>query len=310
MQQDFIKHFYTMKKIIVLILATAFSTNTYSQDKKTEDVKAIKSMCGCYEVKFNFAETFKYSKDTINYKPSKTKHDYGLEWVELVENQPNKIVMQHLLIVDDKTIIKHWRQDWLYENTNFYQFFKDRTWNFKKLSPKEVKGQWTQKVYQVDDSPRYEGTATWVHYDGRHFWENTTDAPLPRREHTVREDYNVLKRTNVHEITPFGWIHDQDNDKIIRSDKGDDTLLAQEKGHDVYTKVSDSKCKAAQNWWAENNKLWKLVRERWEVLYEKDKTISLEKTVDNQPLFMKLFELKPDASKEEVNKIIDSYIVK
>lgn len=303
-------YFYTMKKIVLLILATGFVTISYSQDKKTQDVKSIKSMCGCYEVKFNFAETFKYSKDTLNYKPSKTKHDYGLEWVELVEDQPNKIVMQHLLIVDDKTIIKHWRQDWLFENTNFYDFYKDTSWKFKKLASNSVKGQWTQKVYQVDDSPRYEGTATWSHYDGRHVWENTTDAPLPRREHTVRKDYNVLKRTNVHEITSYGWIHDQDNDKIIRTDNASDVLLAQEKGHDVYTKVADSKCKAAQDWWKENNQLWKKVRDKWETVFSQNKNLNLEKTVDKQPLFMTLFDLKPDTSKEEINKIIDSYIIK
>jgi hypothetical protein len=301
-----------MKKVTFLILAATFALNSYSQNKKIEDIKAIKSMCGCYEVKFNFAETFSYSKDTVNYKPSKTKHDYGLEWIELVEDQPNKIVMQHLLIVGktDKDIIKHWRQDWLYENTDFYSFFKDRTWNFKRLSSKEVKGQWTQKVYQVDDSPRYEGTATWVHNDGRHFWENTTDAPLPRREHTKREDYNVLKRTNVHEITNFGWIHDQDNDKIIRSDNGESTLLAQEKGHDLYVKVDDSKCLSAQKFWNENNPVWKKVRDKWELVFLQNKDLSLAKAVDNQPLFMKLFDLKPDASREEINKIIESYIVK
>jgi hypothetical protein len=89
--------------------------------RKTEAIKAIKSMCGCYEVKFNFAETFSYSKDSLNYKPSKTKHDSGLEWVELVEDRPNKIVMQHLLIVgkSDNDIVKHWRQDCLYEKHRF-----------------------------------------------------------------------------------------------------------------------------------------------------------------------------------------------
>lgn len=301
-----------MKKETLLILAITFALNSYSQNKKSEDIKAIKSMCGCFEVKFNFTETFSYSKDTVNYKPSKTKHDYGLEWVELVEDQPNKIVMQHLLIIGktDKDIIKHWRQDWLYENTDFHSFFKDRTWNFKRLASKEVKGQWTQKVYQVDDSPRYEGTATWVHNDGRHFWENTTDAPLPRREHTKRDDYNVLKRTNVHEITDSGWIHDQDNDKIIRSDNGENTLLAQEKGHDIYVKVDDSKCLSAQKFWRENNPVWKKVREKWELVFLQNKDLSLAKAVDSQPLFMKLFALKPDVSREEINKIIESYIVK
>ena len=283
-----------------------------SQDvKKKEDVKAIKSMCGCYEVQFNFAETFSYSKDSL-YKKSPVKNETALEWVELIEDQPNKISLQHLLIVGkgENDIVKHWRQDWLYENTNFYTFNRETTWNFNQLSPKEVKGQWTQKVYQVDDSPRYEGTATWVHADGRHYWENTTDAPLPRREHTIRNDYNVLQRTNFHETTATGWIHDQDNSKIIRKDSKNNTLLAQEKGHDVYTKVDDSKCKIAQEWWKKNNLVWKKVRDQWEIVFAKKKDLSLEKKVDNQPLYMKLFELKPDASKEEVAKIIESYITK
>ncbi len=283
-----------------------------SQDtKKAEDVKAIKSMCGCYEVQFNFAETFSYSKDSM-YKKSPIKHETALEWVELIEDQPNKISLQHLLIIGKtkESIIKHWRQDWLFENTKFYTFNKETTWTFNQLTPKEVKGQWTQKVYQVDDSPRYEGTATWVHADGRHYWENTTDAPLPRREHTIRNDYNVLKRTNMQEITATGWIHDQDNAKIIRKNNEKDMLLAQEKGHDVYKKVADSNCKIAQDWWKENKTVWKKVRDQWEMVYMRDKDILLEEKVENQPLFVKLFDLKPDASKEDVAKIIESYISK
>ena len=283
-----------------------------SQDvKKKEDVKAIKSMCGCYEVQFNFAETFSYSKDSL-YKKSPIKHETALEWIELIEDQPNKISLQHLLITGktEESIVKHWRQDWLFENTDFYTLNKETTWNFNQLSPKEVKGQWTQKVYQVDDSPRYEGTATWVHADGRHYWENTTDAPLPRREHTIRNDYNVLKRTNVHETNATGWIHDQDNSKIVRKNNEKDMTLAQEKGHDVYTKVDDSKCKIAQDWWKKNNLVWKKVRDQWEIVFLKNKDLTLEKKVDNQPLFMKLFDLKPDASREEVTKIIESYITK
>ena len=299
-------------KTISILASIMLAGSAKSQDlKKQEDINAIKSMCGCYEVKFNFAETFSYSKDSL-YKKSPTKHDTALEWVELLEDQSNKISLQHLLIVgkNENDIVKHWRQDWLFENTNFYNFNKETTWNFNQLKPKEVKGQWTQKVYQVDDSPRYEGTATWIHADGRHYWENTTDAPLPRREHTIRNDYNVLRRTNVHEPIATGWIHDQDNSKIIRKNHEKDVLLAQEKGHDVYTKVEDSKCILAQNYWRKNNSLWKKIRDNWELVFSKDKDLSLEKMVDNKPLYIKLFELKPDASREEINKIIDSYIIK
>ncbi|MFK7030897.1 DUF6607 family protein [Flavobacterium oreochromis] len=296
-----------MKKItLVLLLVSLFSKN-YAQDKKEEDRKAIKSMCGCYEVEFNFAETFNYSKNS-DYKASPSKHEKAIEWIELTEDQPNKLSLQHLLITGntEESIVKHWRQDWLYENTDLYLFDKDQTWKYKKLDKKQVAGQWTQKVYQVDDSPRYEGSASWIHIDGRHFWENTADAPLPRREHTIRNDYNLLKRNNIHEIREFGWVHNQDNKKIIR--ENNDTLLAEEKGYDVYRKIDDSKCILAQNYWKKNNTLWKNIRNKWTSIFNQNKDLILKK--EKQPLFTKLFELKPEASSEEISNIIDTYVTK
>lgn len=299
-----------MRKSILVLVVTLFGQFGNAQNnKKVEDQKAIKAMCGCFEVKFNFAETFQYIKDE-NYVPSKTKYEYGLEWVALVEDLDNKIVMQHLLIVGDTMIVKHWRQDWEFENTKFYNFKKDLTWNFETKPKNEVKGQWTQRVFQVDDSPRYEGSATWLHVDGRHFWTNTADAPLPRREYTVRSDYNVLKRTNTHEIVKDGWIHNQDNEKIVRNENVKDVLLAKEKGIDFYKKVDDSKCIAAQKYWKKNAMMWKKIRDKWETIFVKDKDLVMQIPQDKQPLFMKLFALKPDVSTVEINKIIDSYIVK
>ncbi len=299
-----------IKNISFLGLFMILSMPMLSQDlKKQQDIQAIKSMCGCYEVTFNFTETFQTKKDST-YKPSPTKKDFGLEWVELVEDQPNKLVLQHLLIVDDSTIIKHWRQDWLFENTELYQFNKDKKWVFQKLNKKDVKGQWTQKIFQVDDSPRYEGTATWVFTDGKKYWMNTTDAPLPRREHTIRKDYNVLERRNIHEITTYGWLHEQDNRKLVRDTNNKDVEIAQEKGLDVYKKVADSKCSAAQKWWKENKEMWKNVRDKWQTVFDQNKNLELQESVNKKPLFMYLFDLKPTASKEETDKIIDSFIKK
>ena len=300
------------KKTYLSALMAITTLIGFSQDSKKEDIKAIKSMCGCYEVKFNFTETFKYSKDSVNYKPSETKHESALEWVELVEDKPNKIVLQHLLIVGtgENDIVKHWRQDWLYENTNLYSFYKDNTWKFGKLEAKNVKGQWTQKVFQVDDSPRYEGSSSWVHVDGKNYWMNTTDAPLPRREHTKRNDYNVLNRRNIHEITATGWNHEQDNKKTIRDANGKDTLLAEEKGFDIYTKVEDSKCLLAQNWWKNNQEVWAKVRNKWEKIYGSNKDLALQNKVNKKSLFSVLFDLKPTATQAEVDAIIDSFVIK
>lgn len=294
-------------RLTFLSLTLLLSVSTYAQ--KTEDEKAIKAMCGCYEVKFNFAETFNYPKDTANYEPSKVKQETALEWVELIEDEPRKKSIQHLLIVGKGMVVKHLRQDWTFENTKFYNYNGFEDWKFSTLPKDKVTGQWTQSVFEVDDKPRYTGSSSWIHVDGRAFWENTTNAPLPRREYTQRSDYNITRRTNVHEIVKNGWIHDQDNDKIIRDEKGNDYLLAQEKGHNTYTKVDDSKCEAAQKWWKENKEFWKKVRIKWDTEFAKNKDIELQKEIDGKPLYMHLQKLKNNVSQEEINKVIDRFIV-
>lgn len=285
----------------------------FAQSKKKQDIEAIKNMCGCYEVKFNFAETF--SPDN-RYEFYDNYTSSGLEWVQLVDDEKDKISMQHLLIVGPGAIVKHWRQDWLYQNTDLYVYDKDNTWAYTKLSPKEVKGQWTQKVYQVDDGLRYEGSATWVHADGKSFWESTSDSPLPRREYTKRDDYNVMMRTNRHELTGYGWVHDQDNDKVLRHESGDE-VIAQEKGYNTYTKVSDEKCKAAQDWWKKNEQYWADVRVVWDEIFASKQDLTFKKKVDDQVLFEKMFALGTEVAeqdaydsktvKEQVKEIIMLY---
>ncbi len=302
-----------MKQLSLLaavVLTSIFTLN--AQNKKSQDQKAIKDMCGCYEVTFNFAETFEYSNDST-YVPSETKIEKGLEWVGLVEDTDNKIAMQHLLIVgrpDSPYIVKHWRQDWEFENTNLYEYNHDNQWNFVSLPKNAVKGQWTQKVFQVDDSPRYEGSASWVHVDGKSYWENTTSAPLPRREYTTRSDYNVTIRTNRHEITKDGWIHDQDNDKVIRENGKDDILLAKEKGYNTYVKVDANRCKAAQTYWTENQNKWALVRNKWNDVFARNKNLSLEEKVDNKDLFKFLSDKEKYQTAEEINTVIESFVKK
>lgn len=296
--------------ILAICLLAVFAAN--SQSKKEKDVEAIKKMCGCYEVSFNFSETFSYSNDTT-YVASKVKHDKGLEWVELVSEENDKLVLQHLLIVGKPTkphVIKHWRQDWLFENTALYTYDVNNTWNFTKLNETDVEGQWTQKVFQVDDSPRYEGSATWVHVDGKSYWENTTDAPLPRREYTKRSDYNVTVRRNRHEITVNGWIHDQDNDKVIRESGKEDVVLAQEKGLNTYVKVSDERCKAAQDWWKENHTTWALVRTKWDTIFAQNQNLTLKSKVDDKPLYSYLFDKDFVKTKSNIDKTIAAFILK
>lgn len=288
----------------ILILSFFYCLTTTGQKKK--DVEAIKSMCGCFEIEFNFSETFSYtnSKKSDNYKSK------ALEWAQLVYEDNNKISIQHLLIVGSKrfpTVIKHWRQDWLYQNLDLYKYDVNNTWNYKKMNKKDVKKQWTQKVFQVDDSPRYEGTATWVHVDGKSFWENTTPAPLPRREYTKRSDYNMTKRGNRHEITSYGWVHDQDNEKISIDNDRRQNVVALEKGINKYKRIDDKECLAAQKWWVDNKEKWLLVRKKWNQIYSKNQKLSLKSNVDGKKLYEYLFNKKYSDNKS-ISSIIDSFL--
>ena len=302
-----------MKTLTTLsLLFLTFTATINAQNKKKQDQDAIKNMCGCYEVTFNFAETFNYSQDSL-YKPSETKVDKGLEWAQLVEDSDSKISIQHLLQVgspESPYIVKHWRQDWLFENTDFYMYNGDNKWTYVSKPKKEVKNQWTQKVYQVDDSPRYEGSATWVHVDGKSFWENITTAPLPRREYTKRSDYNITLRGNRHQTTDTGWVHDQDNEKVLREDGKEDVILAKEKGYNTYVKVDDSKCQAAQDWWKANSAKWVKVRTKWESVFARHQDLALQAKVDNKVLYKYLFDDENYSTSDQINPLIESFIIK
>jgi hypothetical protein len=130
--------------------------------------------------------------------------------------------------------------------------------------------------------------------DGKHFWESTADAPLPRREFAKRSDYNVLRRLNRHEITPNGWVHEQNNDKILRTDAGD-KMIAQERGWNPYVRVESSRCKPAQAWWAQQADFWAQVRRGWAVVFAENKnTLALRSKVENKSLWQHLEKAKSD----------------
>tara|TARA_B100000214_G_scaffold111832_1_gene78968 strand:+ start:129 stop:1028 length:900 start_codon:yes stop_codon:yes gene_type:complete len=289
--------------IITLLLVLPIILNA----QKKQDNEAIKEMCGCFEIDFKFSETFQYSNDS-NYSKSKNYNAKALEYAKLIKDEKGHISIQHLLVMGDY-VIKHWRQDWIYQNKDLLKYDGNNNWKYISKNKKDVKGQWTQKVFQVDDSPRYEGSATWVHADGKSYWENSSYAPLPRREYTKRNDYNVMIRGNRHEITKYGWVHDQDNFKVVKdSESNSEVIIASEKGLNTYTRVDESKCKEAINWWDENNEKWSLVLEKWNSIYSKKDDISLRRSVENKPLFSFLFD-ENVVKRDEIGLIIDRFVI-
>ncbi|HVY74226.1 MAG TPA: DUF6607 family protein [Puia sp.] len=156
-----------------------------------------------------------------------------------------------------------------------------------------MKGKWTQSVWEVSDAPRYQGASEWLTTDGKTFWENTADAPLLRREYTVRSDYNVMRRTNRIILTDSGWVHDQYNQKIVRAG-GVDKLLVEEKGLNTYFRTDMKYCAAAKNYWEKNKGYWEKVRNAWADYMGSHSRVEMKNKVDGKALYDYLFELADD----------------
>ena len=281
------------------------------QNKLNKDRNSILKMCGCFEIDFKFSETFNYIDDE-NYVPSENYQSYALEVAIPIINEKKKISIQHLLIVgfgSKQSVIKHWRQDWIYENQDFYEYSSNNRWDYSSLQKSDVKGQWSQKVYQVDDGPRYEGTGTWIHIDNTSYWESTSNAPLPRRELSKRSDYNLMIRNNKHQITEYGWVHDQDNKKIlIQNNKRN--LIADEKGYNEYKRTSDKKCVVAYDWWKENSAKWSSVRSNWKKVFQRNKDLLLKEKVGGMKLYEYLLFTDKYESTDSHKNLINSFIIK
>lgn len=255
-----------------------------------KDKESIKKMAGCYKVTFENAETFAVDPDYTEYY-DRFKSG-GLEWIFVDEETEQHISMQHLLIVAPKVIVKHWRQEWTHKDDHLYSFEGERFFKSRSIEPRI--GFWTQAVYQVDDSPRYECSAPWVRWNNeinkKEYWECESNAPLPRREFSVRDDYNILVRNNRHEMVSFGHIHSHDGKKTLRS-AGVDKVLVEEKGKNTYTKVDNALCMDAVEWWKSHERYWRDVRMVWNKVYNEKKDMEFLKSVDDKKLWEVLFAL-------------------
>ncbi|MDX9732341.1 MAG: hypothetical protein RBT63_11255 [Bdellovibrionales bacterium] len=269
---------------------TVIGSSALGKTKSAAD--EIHAMKGCYEVTFEFAETFSRLADhKVKSAPYK---ESGLEWVELDFDTRNEIHLQHVLLTSEGPL-KHWRQEWVRAPKEIWTFegrvrFDDKDagvrWTKSSLakSPSDV---WLQRVTQVDDSPRYECAARWVNTGSRGYWECEAAAPLPRREFTKRSDYDILRRRNRHENVTTGWAHEQDNLKLQSVNK---VSVAEEKGVNTYRKVDDERCALAKTWWAENKEAWHLIQGEWRGLAKAHSELKIKGMVDGKPLWERLFD--------------------
>lgn len=278
------------------------------------DRRSILAMLGEYQVRFAFQETTVLAP---GYSRRVSKDTGAFETVVLVEDGSRRIVMQHLLVSDDgQHVTKHWRQDWIYEAASRFEFTEAQTWRIRPLPPAVTRGAWTQCVYEVSDAPRYCGTGRWTYDNGVATWNSDhTWRPLPRREYTVRSDYNALEAVNRHSITPSGWTHEQDNTKTRREGEKPTGSLVREFGFNDYRRIEGFDFKAAYGYWASTKDYWAQVRAAWAARFDANGGLSLKTQVDGMSLIIPLFTQAAAVAggeavgAEQIAKTFDEWVV-
>ena len=269
-------------------------------DDRERDRRAILAMAGDYRTSFDFIETIGF---TEGYQPAAPYQSWGTERVYLVANEPEFVSLQHIIVMhfldadgfeSDAMVVKHWRQDWQYEDAEVHAFQGRGAFVRRALDPANRKGAWTQTVYQVDDSPRYEAVGRWIHAPGVSYWQSDDRRrPLPRREFSVRDDYQALYGSHRITITPAGWTQEEDALKLVLEENNrpsrSQPYLAREAGLSRYDRVLDYDFSAGDDYWEETGAFWSRVRQYWDALYKAESAFSFVKSAEGMPMFMALF---------------------
>lgn len=269
--------------------------------KQERDRRAILAMAGEFRTTFDFIETVGF---TPGFEPDRPYQSWATEYVYVLEDRPDFVSLQHLIVmqyvdgegrVQGPFVQKHWRQDWTYQDTDLHVYAGHDRWERRTVPAPEAAGRWSQAVFQVDDSPRYEALGEWLHDGNYSAWTSeTTWRPLPRRESSVRDDYHVLSGTNRHTITPFGWVQEEDNLKLKLAPDGapaaKDRYLARELGVNRYEHIVDFDFSAGERYAEQTAAFWADVRAAWAEIFAQRDRFALEGAVGGQPLFVPLFE--------------------
>ena len=276
-------------KLAVLALMPLAAFNAMAQEAADpRDRQSILAMQGEYLVDFAFDETVLLKP---GYERGSAQRSGGDEVVIVVEDAPGRIVLQHLL-VEPKSghVTKHWRQDWTWEAAQRFEFSADQTFQVRPIPAALTQGAWTQCVYEVSDAPRYCGTGRWDHDTGAATWTSDLSwRPLPRREHTIRSDYNALSVVNRHTLTPGGWTHEQFNTKVLRKPDGSVQEVAREFGFNDYQKDTDVDFGPAYRYWEATAGYWARVRAHWDRFLAQAPGVHLKMPLDGMKMIMPLF---------------------
>jgi len=295
--------------------------------KQARDRAAILAMAGDYRTSFDFLETLLFEAGA---EPARPYRSWGTERVYVVENRPDFVSLQHVMVMfvvyeggerQGPFVQKHWRQDWQYEPNALLEYRGFQRWQQRRIRLVERRGVWSQTVYQVDDSPRYASTGSWRHTPQASVWSGGEAwRPLPRREHTVRTDYQVLAGRNRHTVLSTGWVHEQDNLKLVVEETQSAVTgrRAREVGVNRYERLDGFDFSAGDAYWRATGPFWQRVREGWAARVADGPLVHVAGQCEDEPAFVHFFraasrladgeDFPPEAQQAEVDRILDCLI--
>lgn len=263
--------------------------------QRERDRRAILALAGDYRTSFDFLETVEFSAGA---GPAKPYRSWGTERIYVVDDRGDAITLQHVIVmftvhdgvVDGPFVQKHWRQDWRYEPESLSEYRGHQHWERRALSRAEREGAWAQDVYQVDDAPRYSSVGRWEHTAAASIWTGSSAwRPLPRREFTVRSDYDVLVGVNRATVLPLGWVHEQDNLKLVLGDdakpRADAPYVARELGIDRYERIQGFDFSAGDAYWRKTGDFWRVVRNAWTETIRRNASLDIADVCNGRPAF-------------------------
>ncbi|MGQ0835549.1 MAG: DUF6607 family protein [Gammaproteobacteria bacterium] len=284
------------------------------------DRRAILAMAGNYRVTFDFLEVATYTtpeqrqaqaqhRDTDQRQALDQRHapyqSWGTEKIYVDRDDGRFISLVHILemrvvqkdgSIGGPMVTKHWRQDWTYEPAHVVEYRGNNRWERRSLPADVSRAGWSQTVYQVDESPRYASAGRWQHSDSFSTWlSGETWRPLPRREWSVRDDYQILIGTNRHTVTATGWLQEENNLKAVlavdsREASSIRAYLGREYGVARYERIRDADFAAADRYYGRTRPFWNDVRASWAELFARQDSVTLKGPVDKLGLFHPLFE--------------------
>lgn len=208
-----------MIKATLATLCSVWAGATAAQN--ADGREHILQMGGCFDVTYYFHEDGEHDYFSDE-KPPALEIE---ELIAVVEDDPERIVLQHATVAEGGRAIPHWHEVWTHGE-----------------------GGWTQSVYGRTPGAesrelRYRCTAPW----SMNRWEcDIGPAPKPFRDSGApfgffRENYDHLHRHNDILVTPRGWVQSERNRKLTE----DSELVSYELGYIIYRKWDNERCNAA-----------------------------------------------------------------